>query len=203
MCVIDREMSRLSVLSTSTSENQTLQMLEDADADAMEVDNLPSGNMSSPLSDADVGPSSSSQPISKSAEPISNSNVIHTPDGKIIVETLDTPALRREKSMRRKAERERLRLAAEAHAQGTTSSAAGPSTYMRSESSSLTDLDLGVGGDDNDEQGRRRPQVPDKSIVVVEPKDPAVVVLADGETLEGGTLVWAKAREFYYAITHS
>ncbi|KIK56322.1 hypothetical protein GYMLUDRAFT_47090 [Collybiopsis luxurians FD-317 M1] len=39
-------------------------------------------------------------------------NIIHAPNGKIIIEELDSPATRRQKNMRKKAEREKIKLAA-------------------------------------------------------------------------------------------
>lgn len=174
------------MLSTSASENQTLQLLiEDnvagdgqTESNGMEVDvpAVEDGDMSSPLSEArsEIETSTSAK---KDNPPLRN--IIHTPDGTIIVETLDTPALRRQKSLYRKAER--LRLAAEAEA----AASAGPSRLPASGSgsSSLTDLD----GDEEEDEDK-----PIKSVapapVPPPPKDPAVVELAEGQTLEGGTL---------------
>jgi hypothetical protein len=138
---------------------------------AMDVD-IPAGQdskMSRPLSEVrsetNVKPTQDDPPIR---------NIIHTPDGTIIVETLDTPTLRRQKSTYRRIER--LRLAAEAEA--AAAAVAGPSRL--SESSSLTDLEDEEDREKRAKSGVHAPPPP--------PIDPAVVVLADGETLEGGTL---------------
>jgi NuA3 HAT complex component NTO1 len=153
----------------------------DGPADNMDVDISAAGDseMSSPLSEVKSEPDASISTRSKRKGTPPLRNVIHTPDGKIIVETLDTPALRRQKSLNRKAER--LRLAAEAEA--ASASSAGPSQLpVFGSGSSLTDLD-------GDEEETEKPS---NSIIVAPPqsppKDPAVVDLAEGETLEGGTL---------------
>jgi NuA3 HAT complex component NTO1 len=186
---LDHEASRLSVLSTSASENQTLRLLvEDdeagggqADNNAMDVDIPPAedGDMSSPLSEArsEMEATTSAKPMQKNDPPLRN--IVYTPEGTIIVETLDTPALRRQKSLHRKAER--LRLAAEAAAVAS----AGPSRLQApgSASSSLTDLD---GEEEEDEEKRIKPRV--TAPAPPPPKDPAVVELAEGKMLEGGTL---------------
>lgn len=185
---LDREASRLSVQSTSASENQTLRLLvenditEDGQANnsAMDVD-IPAeedSEMSSPLSEvsSDVEASTSVKPTQDNP-PIRN--IIHTPDGTIIVETLDTPALRRQKSIYRRTER--LRLAAEAEVAATA--AAGPSELPASGSgsSSLTNLE-------DREDGEKRDKSRVSAPVPPPPQDPAVVVLGEGEMLEGGTL---------------
>lgn len=147
-----------------------------ADNSAMDVD-LPTeldNRMSSPLSE--VRSETNVKPTQRADPPIRN--IIHASDGTIIVETLDTPTLRRQKSVHRRTEK--LRLAAEAAA--AAAAVAGPSRLAASASgsSSLTDLE-------DDEDGEKR----GKSKVYTPPPppiDPAVVVLAEGEMLEGGTL---------------
>ena len=147
---------------------------------------------SSPLT---MSPENSPPKLGQSNLPVPQRNIIQNADGTIIVETLDTPALRRQKSIARKAARL-------AQAQVVASSSAGPSG-MRSVCSSLTDLDA-----DEEDSGKPRPTSS------APPKDPADVILVEGETLEGGTLgtlysgtidlllvedlsaiVWAKSRE--------
>ncbi|KZP17582.1 hypothetical protein FIBSPDRAFT_1046754 [Athelia psychrophila] len=264
----NRDVSGLSALSSSTADNQTLQLLADAAAaesrvlgqgsatHAMEVDIPPAqdSNVSSPLSDVNsepeaatssvkpmssIKPMSSVQPMSTvkplssvkplsgvkpmpTVEPLSSvkpmstdqpmstvepmlsvkpastvkpvstvkpmstmSNVveptiIRTADGKIIVETLDTPAMRKQKSIMRRAERERL---------ASISAQAGPSTFP------VVDLEPSIShvseGQD-DPQGRSV----SRTAASAPPRDPAVVVLEDGRTLDGGTLVWAKAQSY-------
>ena len=158
----DPENSRSSVLSATTSENRALNLLIE---DSKETDKIMDVD-SSPLT---MSPENSPPKFGQSNLLVPQRNIIQNPDGTIIVETLDTPALRRQKSMARKAARL-------AQAQAAASSSAGPSG-VRSVSSSLTDLDV-------DEEDNRKP----RPISSAPPKDPADVILADGETLEGGTL---------------
>jgi len=168
----------------------------------MDVD-IPAGQdskMSSPLSEARS--ETNVKPTQKNDPPIRN--IIYASDGTIIVETLDTPTLRRQKGTYRR--NEKLRLAAEAEA---AAAAAGPSRLAASASvsSSLTDLEDEEDGKKRAQSGIHAPAPP--------PRDPAVVILAEGEMLEGGTLgtyhkpcclqsvglirglytVWAKARK--------
>lgn len=190
----DRDTSGLSMLNSSATDNQTLQLLADAAASEsrvieqgsiqhdMEVDipRLQDSNMSSPLSDLDSNPeraTSSTKPIS-TISTAAAPTFVRTVDGKIIVETLDTPALRKQKSIMRKAERERL---ASLSAQGGSSQLMGdPETNILHTSESQSDP-----------QGRSV----SRAAASVPPRDPAIVVLEDGQTLDGGTLVWAKARK--------
>ena len=177
------------MLSTSASENQTLRLLIDdevsgdaqPDNNAMDVDILggDDSEMSSPLSEAksDVEAPTSAKPSKRPTPPLQN--IIHSPDGTIIVETLDTPALRREKTIRRRVEK--ARRAAEAEVEASAS--AGPSRLPASGSSSLTDLEA-----DEEEDSRDLSNGIVSASAPPRPKDPAVVVLDEGETLEGGTL---------------
>ncbi|KAJ7708691.1 hypothetical protein B0H17DRAFT_1030520 [Mycena rosella] len=131
---IDRgSTSRLSVFSTAASENQTLQggsprgdeppVSTDASHDAdnsMDVDmERPSSSRPSSTrnrgnrSVSSVPPRVLSLPVvTPDRVAIPPPNVIRTPDGQVIIEELDTPAIRKEKSIRRREER----LAAEAAA---------------------------------------------------------------------------------------
>ncbi|KAH9930247.1 uncharacterized protein B0H18DRAFT_1116943 [Fomitopsis serialis] len=109
----------------------------------------------------------------------------------IIIETLDTPALRREKNLQKRLEKERKRAEAAAAAEAeraaqarATSAVAGPSHHVDEDSKSdMSDL-----SDLTDAEGAGAGEV--------EEKEPGVVVLTEGESLEGGTLVWAKAKTF-------
>ena len=123
---------------------------------------------SSPLT---MSPEYSPPKAGQGNPPVPQRNIIQNSDGTIIVETLDTPALRRQKTMARKA----------ARLVQATSSSAGPSG-VRSVSSSLTNLDA-----DEEDNGKPR-STSTKVISSAPPKDPAEIVLAEGETLEGGTL---------------
>lgn len=193
------------MLSSSAADNQTLQLLADAaeaesrntaakGKDAMDVDvpQVQSSNVSSPLSEVKSEveeATTSAKALSALSNPV-EPNIIHTADGKIIVEMLDTPALRKQKSMLRKAERERLKSAAEAEA--STSASAGPSRLAGavSESNTLTTL----GGNEEEHVEEQQAQLASKVTVSAPPKDPAAVILEEGQSLDGGTLVWAKAR---------
>ncbi|KAJ6624860.1 hypothetical protein B0H10DRAFT_2004445 [Mycena sp. CBHHK59/15] len=137
---MDSGTSRLSVFSTAASENQTLQAGSpngdepangDTDADnSMEVDERP-------LSKRTVSSSVPSRVhilpvVTPERVVIPPPNVIRTPDGKFIIEELDTPAIRKEKSLRRKEER----LAAEAVAAAAASANAPPQVEVENAMSS-------------------------------------------------------------------
>ncbi|KAJ4475028.1 bromodomain and PHD finger-containing protein 3 [Lentinula aciculospora] len=93
---LDRETSKLSVFSTAEEENQTL-------------------NPGNAIALFDISRASSSAPRSTRKLMIEPSglprigDVIHAANGKIIIEELDSPATRREKHMRRKAEKDKLK----------------------------------------------------------------------------------------------
>lgn len=140
-------------------------------------------------------------------------NLVHTPNGTIIIEELDTPEIRRFKNNRRKAEKKRL--AAEASAANVVpapvsvpsqTAGAGPSTLpsngnhenfeMESDLSSLSD------GGNEELEGRRAdralvpppPLPPPVPVPIAVPSslkigaDPPAVMLKEGQRLEGGTL---------------
>ncbi|KAJ7777292.1 bromodomain and PHD finger-containing protein 3 [Mycena metata] len=123
-----RGTSRLSVFSTAASDNQTLQDADEpprtsssAADNSMDVDE--SGR---PISKAtvanrsvDSGPSrvNSLPLVTPERVFIPPPNVIRTPEGLVIIEELDTPAIRKEKSLRRKEERLAAEAAAAADAQ--------------------------------------------------------------------------------------
>ena len=108
MFVIDHGSSRLSNVSTAPSDNYTLRRTPppwssdppDIKHEAgipMDVDGLPSQNP--------IPPSAS-----RMASPVDDAitHLVTQPNGVVIIEKLDTPAIRREKNMRRKAEKQRL-----------------------------------------------------------------------------------------------
>ena len=107
----------------------------------------------------------------------------------IIIEELDTPATRREKNMRRKAERAAAKAAALAKAQAATRSESlpGPSQSGGAKWDTISELSSLSGL--SDDEGREEPaKVP---IIVVEPKpaiSPAVIALKSGEMIPEGTL---------------
>lgn len=103
----DHASSRLSNVSTAPSDNYTLRRTPPWSSDPpdikheagipMDVDGLPSQN---PI------PPSASRMGSPVNEAITN--LVTQPNGVVIIEKLDTPAIRRERNMRRKAEKQRL-----------------------------------------------------------------------------------------------
>ncbi|KAJ7876249.1 hypothetical protein B0H13DRAFT_1893737 [Mycena leptocephala] len=129
---LDGGTSRLSVFSTAASENQTLQTgspppmssIATTDADnSMDVDE----ESSRPVQEGRLQ-TYRSIPFPRRVV-IPPPNVIRTPDGKVIIEELDTPAIRKEKSLRRKEER----LAAEAAAAAAVGAASSSQIQMDAE----------------------------------------------------------------------
>ncbi|EAU90763.2 bromodomain and PHD finger-containing protein 3 [Coprinopsis cinerea okayama7 len=103
--------SRLSIVSTAASENQTLETPapedkepKEEDTEKMEVD------LSEPKPVFSVSPAPPGTPLV--GDVISRTSTDAA--GRIVIEELDTPYTRKQKSMRRKAEKERLRREAEA-----------------------------------------------------------------------------------------
>ncbi|KAI9513021.1 PHD-zinc-finger like domain-containing protein [Russula earlei] len=106
-----------------------------------------------------------------------NMTLSQDPDGKLVIQELDSPITRREKAMRKK--RARSKLAAPI----VTASSA----LDGSDLSSLSELSE---DDDGIVPVRKKTDVKFKTT------QPGQVILEDGEMLEGGTLVWAKASVF-------
>ncbi|KAH9046032.1 PHD-zinc-finger like domain-containing protein [Lactarius hengduanensis] len=107
-----------------------------------------------------------------------NMTLSQDPDGKIVIQELDSPVTRREKAMRRKQARSRL---------------AAPAINANSELdcsdlSSLSEL-----SEDEDGSVRIKTKMNETKANAVQPGE---VILEDGNMLEGGTLVWAKAKNF-------
>ncbi|KAF8196835.1 hypothetical protein K438DRAFT_2121282 [Mycena galopus ATCC 62051] len=137
----DRGSSHLSVFSTPASENQTLQ------TGSPRTDEPRRASMSSTVNYADTSmevdeperpPHSKGNAANISAESgpsrlhslpmvtpervfIPPPNVIRTPDGQVIIEELDTPAIRREKNFQKRFRREEAEAAAAAEAAASTS----------------------------------------------------------------------------------
>jgi NuA3 HAT complex component NTO1 len=139
--------------------------------------------------------------------PIRPNMTINVENGKIVVEELDTPKLRREKARQRKAEK----AAAAAAAQGLPQAEVEiPKTNVGTTQDDVSDLSsLSELDSDTDEKSVTRGKattsntVPEAKIIPTRqlPRAPAtlvttgkaLVVLEPGKHLEGGTLVWAKA----------
>ncbi|KAI6149699.1 PHD-zinc-finger like domain-containing protein [Pisolithus tinctorius] len=121
-----------------------------------------------------------------------------TERGRIVIEELDTPATRREKAQRRKAEKAAAILAAQ-----QALNAPEPS-HEDSDLSSLSELESEDGGDGDTkstEQQSGPSQLPQPVQAVIPPtvptrREPGTIILEDGKMLEGGTLVWAKASTY-------
>ncbi|KAG2075522.1 hypothetical protein BDR04DRAFT_1091014 [Suillus decipiens] len=143
--------------------------------------------------------------------PVRPNTKINVENGKIVVEELDTPKLRREKARQRKAEKAAAAAAAAAAAQGLPQNNVEiPKTSIEttrddvSDLSSLSELDSDTDGKPatRDEAttsnvvpeakpvGTRQPPRAPATLVTA---GKALVVLEAGKQLEGGTLVWAKA----------
>ncbi|KAF9483021.1 hypothetical protein BDN70DRAFT_358633 [Pholiota conissans] len=142
----DHPVSRLSVVSTAPSENYTLQRTPQQSSDPQE----PKHNVHEPSDgamDVDVnvegdrsfesqlgGPESvisHAQSADSSLlveEPL---NVVTQPNGVVIIEKLDTPAIRREKAMRKKAEKEKQRQAARVAGEASAPVSAEGSSSLR------------------------------------------------------------------------
>ncbi|KAF8141451.1 hypothetical protein EV363DRAFT_1308129 [Boletus edulis] len=114
-------------------------------------------------------------------------------DGKIIIEALDTPATRREKASRRKAEKAAAAAAAAAQSQ-TQLTTPGKGDGHDSDLSSLSELESEEedGGEEVPKERLASVPLPAPPIAgpstVLQPPGPGVVVLPEGQTLEGGTL---------------
>ncbi|CAA7265249.1 unnamed protein product [Cyclocybe aegerita] len=111
---IDRPASRLSVVSTAASDNQTLRRTPPFSSDPPEMKHHPEDTMDVPM-DVDApedyhGEASAGRQYSSDEFEVDEVNgphhVVTLPNGDIIIEKLDTPAIRREKSMRKKVEKQ-------------------------------------------------------------------------------------------------
>lgn len=139
--------------------------------------------------------------------PIRPNTKINVENGKIVVEELDTPKLRREKARQRKAEKAAAAAAAAAAQRPPQAKAEIPKTSAEdtrddvSELSSLSELD----SDSDEKPVKRGEATTSNTIKLVGTRQlqrapaalittgKALVVLEPGKQLEGGTLVWAKA----------
>ncbi|KAH9832510.1 PHD-zinc-finger like domain-containing protein [Rhodofomes roseus] len=171
-----RGKSLLAAPTSTPAENMTLKADEEAAAASEQVE--PARASSEPAPEE-----------APPAEPIQDQDAEDDepdePPRIIYIETLDTPAIRREKNLQKRLEKERKKAEAAAAAEAATAQA-GPSRQADDDSnwSDLSDLSDAEDEDPSADQGED------------EEKEPGAVVLNDGEFLEGGTLVWAKADTF-------
>ncbi|KXN86201.1 Peregrin [Leucoagaricus sp. SymC.cos] len=207
--------SRLSVVSTPASENQTLLTSPQQEA----APPLSSVSNASATAVPDQSSYPSPTPLSSSSSKIispldlleQTSKIIEGANGTIIIEELDTPAIRRAKNLKRKEEKrqERLRRGSMAADAPIESAGGEPSTALTkgggadSELSSLSEFGSEVtedSGKHNSSRKRARGRRKSSAAAVTLPgpkKDSmANVIVAEGQTLEGGTLVWAKADSY-------
>ncbi|KAI0924329.1 hypothetical protein AcW1_006473 [Taiwanofungus camphoratus] len=195
-----RGKSHLSTFSTSAADNETLRSTPPPETYRIELPVVP--QFSDEIMNADQLQVDLSQMIWDQETGEQGDALLAAPMMPIIIEELDTPATRREKNMRRKQEKTRLAAAAaianpiEATTKTSTSLAAQPSWPEKQEDgsdlSSLSELsEEELEGEESGiaevTQSQRR-----KTIEV----EPGAVVVQKGETLEGGTLVWAKADSY-------
>ncbi|KAK7676664.1 hypothetical protein QCA50_020408 [Cerrena zonata] len=115
----------------------------------------------------------------------------------IIIEELDTPATRREKNIRKKAERERAKAAAratefaQAQLRADPEPIAGPSHSSQPSWDADSELSSLSGLSDEEEE----PSQELRAKIDPQPStSPAVINLGPGEKLQEGTLVWAKCK---------
>ncbi|KAJ7281986.1 bromodomain and PHD finger-containing protein 3, partial [Mycena rebaudengoi] len=127
---LDRRVSRMSV--TPASENQTLHLGSPNSVD--EPPYSPDGDDVDDSMDVDVEEHPDATTGTPDRPAIPPPNVIRTPDGQVIIEELDTPAIRREKNMRRKEERKAETAAAAAAA----TAGAGPSPEIEMDDAPLS-----------------------------------------------------------------
>lgn len=143
--------------------------------------------------------------------PVRPNTKINVENGKIVVEELDTPKLRREKARQRKAEKAAAAAAAAAATQGLPQANAEiPKTNVGTTQDDVSDLSsLSELDSDTDEKPVTRGEattsntIPDVKLVGTRQLQrapanlvttgKALVVLEPGKQLECGTLVWAKA----------
>ncbi|KAG1735905.1 uncharacterized protein EDB91DRAFT_1143453 [Suillus paluster] len=132
--------------------------------------------------------------------PIRPNTKINVENGKIVVEELDTPKLRREKARQRKAEKKAAAAAAAAASatvQGVPTAKLETLQDDVSELSALSELDSDREDDTNEKPTTQGKKTTSKAVVsrqlpaILITKGPALVT--PGKRLEGGTLVWAKA----------
>ncbi|KAF9528917.1 hypothetical protein CPB83DRAFT_853421 [Crepidotus variabilis] len=138
-------------------------------------------------------------------------NVLTQPNGTIIIEKLDTPAIRRERSMRRKAERQRQNLSNGMASSEEVGPEAGPSTTRfggedldeESELSELSDEDDegeddGAMNDASIHDAAESPHVPAPAEPKSRPsrKKPPKKQRTKFEEFEDATIVWAKSESY-------
>ncbi|KAG5651329.1 hypothetical protein H0H81_009082 [Sphagnurus paluster] len=220
--------SRLSVVSTAASDNETLEesvfdQQESSINDAsMEIDTVPVG---------DIMPLSTTRPrrappapSAAVPEPVPPVKVVQMENGRVILEELDTPAIRREKAIRRREERQRLAAEnATLVGPGAPGAVSQPGRGRVSrkkknkqddESQMSSASDYGSEGEDIESEPepteKLTASVPPSKAISKAPRKkrgrPAAstsdidntcqVLLEGNKMLEGGTLVWAKVGNY-------
>ncbi|KII86055.1 hypothetical protein PLICRDRAFT_44511 [Plicaturopsis crispa FD-325 SS-3] len=190
---VDKGPSRLSMVSTAASENLTLR----ESASRPEQLNIRDDT----YMDVDVpGPTTGNTSQDTSAE---HTSIIYNPDGTVIIEELDTPAARRSKNLRKKAERQQQAAPKVLPPTVNEPPVAGPSRLPaddRDENDGESDLSsLSSMDSDGEEVEDSTPEAPPPAppVRAPEPSGPppgsTAAILATGtEQLTPGTLVWAK-----------
>ncbi|KAI6112894.1 PHD-zinc-finger like domain-containing protein [Pisolithus sp. B1] len=200
---IDRGMSHASMLSGATSEHHVPQ-----ETAPLEVIAGPSVLSTGEVTEAgpsvmeavtrEAGPTQEELEARIASIPREPHTKVIAERGRIVIEELDTPATRRAKAQRKKAER-----AAAAFAARQVVNAPEPS-HEDSELSSLSELDSEDGGDGGSKSTGEQldpmhlPQPVPAAGLPTAPtrREPGSVILEEGKMLEGGTLVWAKASTY-------
>lgn len=247
-----RGTSTLSLFSTTAEDNQTLRPVSTAKQEelqvegesmelevavqdsvpemgeldeAMEVDVVDEAEVDASLMkpSSDIAPSPSIAMPLEDNDMIPPDNVIKEENGKIIVEKLDSPAIRKQRAQRRKKEK-RLAEAAARQALPKSNavlnldlqgSGAGPSRLSdQGGPSGEMDVEVGAGSElselsemAGEEIQSRAPRRKAPGRTRVQPsrasrsradlvQEPGAITLQEGKMLEGGTLVWAKASTY-------
>lgn len=198
---IDRGMSHASMLSGTTSEHHVPQ--ETAPFEVVAGPSVLStgkvAEMEPSVMEArtqEVEPTQEELDARIASIPVDPHTKVITERGRIVIEELDTPATRRAKAQRKKAER-----AAAAFASQQVVNVAEPN-HEESELSSLSELESeDEGSGDSKSTGEQLDPMHQPAPAAGPPTaptrhEPGSVILEEGKMLEGGTLVWAKASTY-------
>lgn len=200
---IDRGTSHVSVLSGATSGHHVPQEMAPPEAiagpSALSTEQLPETQPSvMETTIQEVEPTQEELEARIASIPVEPHTKVITERGRIVIEELDTPATRRAKARRKKAERAAAALAAQQVVQAPEPS------HEDSDLTSLSELESEDGGDgDSKSTGQQsglthvpQPASAAGPSTASTHREPGTVILEDGKMLEGGTLVWAKASTY-------